>query len=172
MESIVWAQCFSVGNVIIDAEHRNLMRMVNEAVRAVAARDCLTLLQELEHLENWLHTHCAHEETIAQSVNFPICLLRSAQQYSQGALRHLRDEMESRYGLWSDDTAAYLANLLKSWIIGHIAAVDMPMKHLLQRHDYNFWPGYTEKSAYGPLPATRGANKPRCGCDSFLPATK
>ncbi|MFZ2524220.1 MAG: hemerythrin family protein [Candidatus Ferrigenium altingense] len=164
MKGLAWSRQLSIGNVVIDAEHRNLIRIVNDAIRAVESRDCLTLLQELEHLESWLRTHGTHEETIAQSVNFPIAMLKSAQQYSQNTFRHLKDEMEGQYGRWSDNTVVYLSHLLQTWVIGHITAVDMPMKSLLQTCDYHFWPSYTAEEAYGPVPATPDAYKSRCGC--------
>lgn len=164
MKGLAWSRPLSIGNVVIDAGHRNLIRIVNDAIRAVESRDCLTLLEEMKHLESWLLTHGTHEETIAQSVNFPIVLLKSAQQYSQNTFRHLKDEMEGQYGRWSDNTVVYLSHLLQTWVIGHITAVDMPMKPLLRTCDYHFWPGNTEEEAYGPVPATSDAYKSRCGC--------
>ena len=169
---LAWTKQLSVGNVILDSGHKYLTLIVNDAIRAVEARDCLTLLQELEHLENWLHTHCTHEETIAQPVSFPVTLLKPAQQYSQSTLRHLRDEMESRYGLWSNDTAVYLSHLLRAWVIGHITAVDMPIMPLLQTRGYNFWPGYAAEAAHAPMPANPGTGKCGCRCDSFASVIK
>ena len=51
MANLVWEKKLSVGNVIIDAEHRNLISMVNGANRAIETMDSLTLLHEFEHLE-------------------------------------------------------------------------------------------------------------------------
>lgn len=172
MKGLTWSRQLSIGNVVIDAEHRNLMRIVNDAIRAVESKDCLALLEELENLENWLHTHGAHEETIAQSVGFPVALLKSAQQYSQNTLRHLKDEMECRYGMWSDDTATYLSHLLKTWVIGHITAVDMPMKSLLQTRHYHFWPGYAAEAPHDPAAPDESRCGCGCGCDSFPSAVK
>lgn len=142
IRGLVWSRKLSIGNVVIDSEHRNLMRMVNDAIRAIETRDNLALLQELEHLGNWLCAHSANEEKIARAIDFPFARLKPAQQYSQSVLQHLRDEMETRYGMWSDSTAMHFAHFLKMWIIGHITAVDMPMKPLIQTHEYNFWPGW------------------------------
>ena len=169
MTNLIWTKKLSVGNVIIDAEHRNLLSMVNNANRAIEIGDGLTLLQELEHLENWLHIHFANEEKIAQAVDFPFARLKLAQQYSLNALRYLRDELEAKYGMWSESIAAHFSRSLKHWIIEHITKVDMPMKTMLQTHDYNFWPGYTVATGYIPAPATSGAGicGCGCGCDSY-----
>ncbi len=157
MGLLVWTSGLSVGNAVIDAGHKNLVQIVNDAIHTIGARDCLTLLQELERLEKWLHIHCEQEKAIAQSVGFPIAMLRPAQEHSQSALRHLRDEMESRYGLWSDNTAAYLSHLPKAWMIGHITSVDMPMKPLLKSRDYHFWPEHTIEE--GHIQSPRGTKQ-------------
>jgi hemerythrin len=164
MANLVWEKKLSVGNVIIDAEHRNLISMVNDANRAIETRDSLTLLHELERLENWLHTHFANEEKIAQAVDFPFARLKPAQQYSLNALRYLRDELEAKYGMWSESIAAHFSRSLKHWIIEHITKVDMPMKTMLQAHDYNFWPGYTVATGHITASATSGAGICGCGC--------
>jgi hemerythrin len=118
IKNLAWSEHLSAGNVIIDAEHCDLMRIANEAIRAIESSDCLILLQELGHLDERLYAHCAHEETLAQSVGFPLDLLRTAQQYSRAALRHLMGEMESKYGPFPDKTAAYFAHLLSAWVNG------------------------------------------------------
>lgn len=170
MTNLIWTKKLSVGNVIIDAEHRNLLSMVNDANRAIEIGDSLTLLQELEHLENWLRIHFANEEKIAQAVDFPSARLKLAQQYSQNSLRYLRDKLEAQYGLWSKNTTVRFSRSLKHWIIEHITKVDMPMKPILQVHDYNFWPGYAATAGNIPIPATSGAAACGCGCgcDSYL----
>ena len=172
MANLVWGKKLSVGNVIIDAEHRNLISMVNDANRAIETMDSLTLLHELERLENWLHTHFANEEKIAQAVDFPFARLKPAQQYSLNALRHLRDELEAEYGMWPKNTAVHFSRSLKHWIVEHITKVDMPMKPMLQAHDYNFWPGYAAGTGYSPALVTSGAGicGCGCGCDSYSSA--
>ena len=135
----------SVGNVVIDAEHRKLICLVNDTIRAVQTRDCLTLKHEMEYLEEWLHAHFAIEEKIARALEFPVARLKPAQQYSLETLRRLKDGLEAEYGMWSISTVAHFSCFLKQWIIEHITRVDMPMKPILQAHDYNFWPGYVAK---------------------------
>lgn len=154
--------------MVIDAEHHKMMCLVNNAIYAIQTRDSLTLLHELEYLEKWLHAHFSNEEKLAQAVDFPFAKLKLAQQYSQNALRHLRDELEAEYGLWLKSTTIHFSRSLKHWIIEHITQVDMPMKPILQAHDYNFWPGYAAAAGNTPIPATSGASA--CRCDSYSSA--
>lgn len=64
--SIAWTKRLSVGNALIDAEHRNLIGMVNDVVCAIRAMDCLALSETLQLLEDWLGVHFANEERIAR----------------------------------------------------------------------------------------------------------
>jgi len=102
----------------------------------------------MEYLEKWLHAHFAIEEKIARALEFPVARLKPAQQYSLETLRRLKDGLEAEYGMWSISTVAHFSCFLKQWIIEHITRVDMPMKPMLQAHDYNFWPGYAAKYSY------------------------
>ena len=52
-----WTKQLSVGNAVIDSEHKNLISIANNVRRAIKARDSSILSQELEHLEDWLYVH-------------------------------------------------------------------------------------------------------------------
>lgn len=145
MTSLMWTKKLSVGNEIIDAEHRNLIGMVGDIVRAIKARDCRTLAHAFEQLEGWLFVHFANEEKIARAVNFDFTGHKPAQQYSLQELRDIRNELIVRNGVWSDEAADCFARALKKWIIdGHIVNLDMQMKPALEAFDYKFWPGWRE----------------------------
>lgn len=176
MMCLICTKQLSVGNMIIDSEHRNLICIINNANRAIATRDSLALPQELERLENWLCIHFANEERIAQAVSFPSARLRLAQQCSLDALRRLRDEMEAKYGMWSEDMAGHFSRLLEIWMIEHITKVDMPMKPMLQTHDYNFWPGWRGDETGHAVMANcslmlAASGTAGCGCNSYPSAT-
>jgi hemerythrin-like metal-binding protein len=176
MMCLICTKQLSVGNVVIDSEHRNLICLINNATRAIGTRDRFSLPQELEHLENWLCIHFANEERIAQAVSFPSARLRLAQQCSLDALRHLRDEMEAKYGMWSEGAAWHFSRLLEAWMIEHITKVDMPMKPMLQTHDYNFWPGWGGDGAGHTAMADcslalAASGTAGCGCDSYPSAS-
>lgn len=137
-----WTKQLSVGNAIIDSEHRNLISIANNVRRAIKARDSSTLSQELEHLEDWLYVHFANEGKIAQAVNFDFSQHKLAQQYWLKELWFLRDELAGKNGLWSDDAIEQSCHFLSDWMIdGHIISLDMLMKPVLQTYDYNFLPG-------------------------------
>ena len=147
-----WTRQLSVGNAVIDSEHKNLIAIVNSVKRAIKARDSAALPQELEHLEDWLYVHFANEGKIAQAVNFDFSQHKLAQQCWLKELWFLRNELIDKHGLWSDDAIEYFSLFLSDWLIdGHIISLDMPMKPVLQAYGYNFLPGATDKAIHAAV---------------------
>lgn len=139
---LVWTEKLSVGNAIIDSEHRNLISMVNDVSFGIKYRDGSALSQAFKLLEHWLCAHFANEEKIAQAVNFHFAQHKLAQQHSLKELQYMRDELVAKGGMWSDSAVEHFTRSLKNWLIdGHIVNLDMLMKPALQNYDYNFWPG-------------------------------
>lgn len=147
-----WTKQLSVGNAVIDSEHRNLICIAKNVRRAIKTRDSSTLSQELEHLEDWLYVHFANEGKIAQAVNFDFSQHKLAQQYWLKELWFLRDELAGKNGSWSDDAIEHFSLFLSDWMIdGHIISMDMPMKPVLQNYDYNFLPDAAGEVIHAPV---------------------
>jgi len=145
MMGLAWTKQLSVGNVIIDSEHKYLIGIVNNARRAIMARDSFMLSQEFERLENWLCVHFANEEKIARVVNFDFSEHKLAQQYSLKELQRLRDELAANDGAWCESDVKHYSNSLGDWMIdGHIIKSNMLMKPALQNYAYTFWPEWKD----------------------------
>ncbi|MFZ2302369.1 MAG: hemerythrin family protein [Gallionella sp.] len=138
---LLWSKQLSVGNVIIDSEHRNLIYLVNDVIRAIETRVHYGLALTFEQLEHALCVHFSNEEKLAQAISFDFSKHRLAQQYGLKELRFLRSELVAKDCLWSDGAAEHFTRFLKNWMIDeHIIGLDMQMKPLLQTYDYEFWP--------------------------------
>lgn len=147
-----WTKQLSVGNAVIDSEHKNLIAIANGVRRAIKARDSAALPRELEHLEDWLYVHFSNEEKIAQAVNFDFSQHKLAQQSWLKELWFLRNELIGKSGLWSEDAIEYFSLFLSDWLIdGHIISLDMPMKPVLQSYGYNFLPGAPGKFIHAAI---------------------
>jgi len=178
MTNLAWTRKLSVGNDILDAEHRNLIRMVNDVIHAIRAKDCHALAQAIELLEVWLCVHFANEEKIARAVNFDFTSQKPAQQFSLKELQLMRNELIAQNRIWPDRAVGYFARFLKNWMIdGHIINLNMPMKPALQAYDYKFWPGWCSgetahaaKADYSPALVISGAGVCGCRCDTYSPA--
>lgn len=171
MMGLMWKKELSVGNAFIDAEHRNLIGMFNDVRHGIKTRNCSALPQAFGMVERWLHTHFANEEKIAQAVGFCFDRHRLAQQHALKELLHLRDELVSKNGIWSDGAANHFVRSLKNWMIDeHILKLDMQMKPALQSYDYHFLPdcGHGEAGHAGEAasPVISGHGLCGCGCDS------
>lgn len=140
--ALAWAEKLSVGNAIIDSEHRNLIRMVSELILAVRKKDCATLDEVFDQLESSLLIHCANEEFFARAIGFDFSAHRTAQQFALKELQYIRDEWVGKQGVWSGQAIEHFSNAMKRWMIDeHILKLDMLMKPALQAQGYDFMPG-------------------------------
>lgn len=138
---LVWSKQLSVGNAMIDSEHKNLLEMVNDVESAIRARDSSTLTRSFKLLEDCVAVHFADEEKIAQAIGFDFTHNRLEHQYVQNELRHMRDELLDKNGSWSESAAAHYSYFLSEWMVEHILQEDMLMKPVLQTYPYDFKPG-------------------------------
>jgi len=178
MTNLKWTKKLSIGNDILDSEHRNLIGMVNDVIHAIRAKDCHALAQAIELLEVWLCVHFANEAKIAQAINFDFASQKPAQQFSLKELQLMRNELMLKNGMWPDRATGYFARFLKNWMIDcHIIDLNMPMKPALQAYDYKFWPGWCGgeaahaiKADCSPALVISSTGVCGCRCDSYSSA--
>src|SRR5579859_1420296 len=73
-EALPWTEAFSVGHQELDAEHRHMVRLINQICLACGAKkherepeqEPTVLLEELEHLTK---THFDHEEAVLRDLS-------------------------------------------------------------------------------------------------------
>jgi len=135
-----WSKKLSVGNAILDSEHKNLIAKINNIMRLIEARDSAALSDAFELLENWLIIHFENEEMFAQATNFDFTQHKLAHQRLLSELQHLRNELGAKNAAWSDSGAKLYYLFFHNWLIGHITNEDMQMKPVLQSHPYDFMP--------------------------------
>lgn len=136
--ALTWSKRLSVGNAIIDSEHRNLIVMINNIEQIIKAKDSSALSQEFEQIEHWLSTHFENEEKIASAVDFDFTKNKLEHQSLLKEFHRMRDELNAMNGVWSDKAAKQYFQYLCDWITGHVIEEDMLMKPVLQTHDYHF----------------------------------
>lgn len=136
--ALTWSKKLSVGNAIIDSEHKNLIVMVNSIELIIKARNGVALSQEFELIEHWLRTHFENEERIASAVGFDFTKNKLEHQNLLKEFHRMQDELKAMNGMWSDKVAKQYFQYLCDWITGHVVEEDMLMKPLLQTHEYHF----------------------------------
>jgi hemerythrin-like metal-binding protein len=143
MMGLAWSERLSVGNAMIDSEHKKLLGMINDVEHAIRARDGAALLQAFKLLEDCVCVHFVNEEKIARAVNFPFVQNMPEHQYVRKEFQHMRDELVGKNGIWSESAAEYYSHFLSEWMIEHILDEDMQMKPVLQNFPYDFKPADT-----------------------------
>lgn len=137
---LVWADDLSVGNALIDADHKILLGMANGVMRAIEMSDFSVLSWMFKQFESRVHTHFIQEENIALAVKIPFDDHKQAQGYFLKELDLLIDELEARNCVFCEDAAKHYSNSLSGLLLGHITGKDMLMKRVLQNYPYSFSP--------------------------------
>lgn len=135
-----WAKHLSVGNELIDSEHRNLIIVVNNVENAIGAGDRAALSKAFDLLETYMNIHFRNEERIAESLNIPFANSRLEHRHLLREMKYMRNELESRKGSWPDDLVRKYSRFLSGWMADHIVKEDMQLKPLLQSHPYDYKP--------------------------------
>lgn len=141
----------SVGNRILDDEHKKLHDIINGMIHAVASRDVAVLLEAFEALENSLYAYFAVEENIALAVDFDFGQHRLVHQGLLYKFRHIKNELLTRNDTQPALDDKHYIDALKNCLIRHIKVDDKPLKAVLETHFYDFSP--------------ECAANPGCGCD-------
>lgn len=162
-----WNKQMSIGNTIVDSEHKHLISLANYVERAMRiameTHDCGALRQTFEQLELELRRHFHNEEKIAGAIGIPFEAHLKAQEHMLCDLRFLKVELMAKDCFWTEAALEHFSTFLESLLNEHITQVDRPLKSALQNYDYDFWPKQTgpqgviaiESTAFGahpPLP--------------------
>lgn len=137
---LAWAENLSVGNAMIDAEHKNLIIAINSVEQAIGTRDRVALSNTFDLLETYLRIHFRNEERIAEAVRFSFTQNRLEHQQLLKELKSMREELERMDGFWSDDLANKIYSLMSSWMSDHVMREDMKLKPVLETYPYDFNP--------------------------------
>ena len=129
----------SVGNRILDSEHKKLHGIIDRMTHSIAARDITTLLKTFDLLENGLYDYFAVEENIAQAVNFDFSLHRLAHQDLLRKFQIIRNAVTDKNGIWCKYDERGCINSLKNCLIQHIKE-DESLRVVLDTYLYDFKP--------------------------------
>lgn len=130
----------SVGNRLLDSEHKKLHGLINGIAHSIVAKDIATLVEAFELLEHGLRAYFLVEENIAQAVNFDFTQHRLAHQGLLNKFDHIKNELIDRNGEWSKYDDEYFIESLRNCLIRHIKVDDKPLKIVLETHFYDFKP--------------------------------
>lgn len=131
MPFIQWSPSFSVGNAVLDADHRKLIDILNQIYDAWTEHNTsVELLEKLfDELMDYTDGHFAREESKLADREYPDLVRHHA---AHERLRELVHAFRGRHiaGQTADALTEDMAKFLKSWLIEHILEEDMQYRPL------------------------------------------
>lgn len=136
--ALLWRDQFSVGNDLIDSDHRYLIDLINKAEASMRANNRAELGAVLDELARYGASHFDREELVARAVAYP----KAEQLHGAHAKLVLSlDKFRENIGdSWSDASVAQFSTILRDWLIDHVIKEDLLMKPWLTKHSPRFDP--------------------------------
>lgn len=138
--ALIWIKHLSVGNAMLDFEHKSLIGMVNSIEYAINKKDSSALFGAIKLFKGEIDAHFANEARFAQAFHFHFEQHNLAHRHFQEEFQQKTEEVAAEVGAWFGCALDCYPQFLRSWLIGHIASEDMKMKPVLQSHPYDFNP--------------------------------
>ncbi len=130
MPFIQWTPSFSVGNAVLDADHRKLIDILNQIYDAwVQGSSSLELERLFDELMDYTDGHFSREESKLSSRDYADLDRHHA---AHERLRELVHAFRGRHlaGQRADTLTEDMAKFLKSWLLDHILEEDMKYRPL------------------------------------------
>lgn len=122
MAFIQWSENMSVGNHIIDQQHKNLVKMVNTVYDAMGQGKGDEVLKPiLKALVDYTKSHFSHEEQFMKQIGYPN--LVQHQQIHQAFTQKVQD-VYAKVTAGQHVSSVSLAGFLKDWLVSHIMSED------------------------------------------------
>ncbi|MDD2700149.1 MAG: hemerythrin family protein [Sideroxydans sp.] len=138
--AIAWREQLSVGNNIIDDDHKYLIEIINRVEACLGRKDMAALQAELRRLHEYSLLHFDREERIATAIGYQQTPgLQQSHQVLMEKLAKMQADFVSAEQSWSPDLVKGFADFLRNWLIDHVIKEDLLMKPSLQKYS----PAYT-----------------------------
>lgn len=112
--NLEWREQLSVGNAIIDADHKNLINLINATQLALDKADKEAFAGATEKLANYAQQHFSREEKIAQAAGYEeVNRLHQDHELLTKQLLRARREFEVA-GDWSESIVSNFMRFLRA----------------------------------------------------------
>lgn len=134
--SLVWREQLSVGNDVIDADHRNLIEIINLVEKSLVTINRSDLTLALSSLSQYSKAHFAREEKIAGEAGYT--RVTHLHQSHEALLKKL-DQVKQEIGdEWTASSVEHFMIMLREWLVNHVIKEDMLMKPALEKYRLEF----------------------------------
>jgi hemerythrin len=136
--SLLWRDQFSVGNDLIDMDHKHLIEIINKAEINLKTNSRSEFNALLEELSRYSKTHFEREELLAKAVDYPGSgQLHESHTFLVANLEQFKKDVGAE---WSEEAIAKFTTFLRDWLIKHVIKEDLPMKPWMIKHSPRFDP--------------------------------
>lgn len=130
----------SVGNRIIDSEHKQMFDIIHRLQHSIVAKDCAAIAADFQLLKDIACACFSVEEEIARAVGFDFTQHNLAHQNLLKKYQHLGDELAARNGSWSTWENEAYKNYIHDWLMKHLEYESEPLRVVLNTYLYDFKP--------------------------------
>lgn len=126
-----WTDSMSVGDPLIDNDHKALIHLINRLQESVDAQDSYDVLDELlNRLINYVDIHFAREERVMEACAYTETAGHKAEHASfVNTIQDLRNRFNADT---ADELAGDLGGYLKDWLNHHILIQDMAYRRSVE----------------------------------------
>ncbi len=136
--ALEWREQLSVGNDLIDTDHKYLIGIINLAEQGLKSHDRVVLTGALENLERYSTMHFSREEAIATAAGYPKAEhLHLSHEALVAALTKVKEEIGEA---WEASAVEHFSAFLRTWLIDHVIKEDLLMKPFLKKLSPRFDP--------------------------------
>lgn len=126
-----WRENLSVGNDLIDTDHKYLIDIINQAETALRAKSRSKLTAVIDSLTRYSKLHFSNEERIALAAGYPETA--HLHESHDGLLKRLGEVSQELGEVWTDAAGEDCNAFLRDWLINHVIREDMLMKPYLKK---------------------------------------
>ena len=139
--SLLWREQLSVGNNVIDSDHRYLIEIITKVENCLRTKNRKDLTAALIDISQYSRFHFDREEKIANAIGFTqVTRLNQSHQELLKQLDQVRREIDAMGHEWSSEVVGHFTHFLHDWLINHVIKEDLLMKPFLQKYSPTFDP--------------------------------
>lgn len=124
-----WKKTYNTGNPIIDHQHRRLVRLINDIIEIINRKESEQLMDVIfEEVIQYTQQHFSYEEKVMKSINYV-----NVKVHTKLHRKFVKDVLfiKNQVGVATD---IMLCDLLKKWLIAHIAVEDRKVDFTQYHH--------------------------------------
>jgi len=128
---INWADVMSVKDERMDADHKQLVNLINELYEAMWRDQAAPVIQIcLDSLKQYVQYHFQAEEELMAEASYPGL---SSHKAIHGKFIESLADMEKRWQDGDPEVVEQLMDMLQGWLVDHIMKIDMRYSDFLGR---------------------------------------